>query len=756
MGSLETSASGPPEPPIRSAPSVIDQIRLKLQDVRVIPGLFAGAMSGTLVVIFSISLAALIFTGDLQRHLPAGIGIALTSAAIIGIISTLGSSFRPVIAAPQENTAVILALMAASISGYIKRTDPTADPLPTIVAAIALTAIVTGAFFLALGLLRLGKIVRFIPYPVVGGFLAGTGWLLVTGSFAVMTDIPIGLGLLKTEALHLWLPGFLFGAVLTLILRRYHHFLLLPALLAGSIVIFYAMLLASGTPVSKAGEMGLLLGKIPSGGLWPPMSLSAVTAVNWGVIVRETGNVAATMILAAISILLNASGLELATEKEIDLDRELRTTGVANLATGLLGGMVGYLSLSESTLNHRAGANSRISGVMSAVFCIAALVVGAQAVSYFPKPVLGGLLLFLGLAFLVESVYDAWFRLPRIEYALVILILFVVATVGFLEGVATGIVVSSILFAVNYSRINVIKHAISGVDLRSNVDRRAIDERILEKKGGHIHILQLQGYIFFGTAYNLLKEVVRRMLTRTPLPVRYIVLDFRHVDGLDSSAVVSFARMKKLAEAQLVTLILTELPASIRKQLERGGCIDEESKPNKACRAFSDLDHGLEWCEGQLLITNTMVRPKPTNLARELEAMFQERDAIPKLMTYLERVEAPDNYKLFSQGEASDDMFLIESGEATAWLELEGGARRRLRTMGPGTVVGESGMYLRARRSATIVTNGPTILYRLSNEALARMTKEAPEVAAAFHQFVARLLAERMVHATKAVQKIFF
>ena len=76
--------------------------------------------------------------------------------------------------------------------------------------------------------------------------------------------------------------------------------------------------------------------------------------------------------------------------------------------------------------------------------------------------------------------------------------------------------------------------------------------------------------------------------------------------------------------------------------------------------------------------------------------------------------------------------------------------------MGPGTVVGESGMYLRAKRSATVMTNGPTILYRLSNAALAQMTKEAPDVAAAFHQFVARLLAERMVHATKAVQKIFF
>jgi SulP family sulfate permease len=120
--------------------------------------------------------------------------------------------------------------------------------------------------------------------------------------------------------------------------------------------------------------------------------------------------------------------------------------------------------------------------------------------------------------------------------------------------------------------------------------------------------------------------------------------------------------MKKLAESQLVTLVLCELPPSILRQLERGGCIDEEAKPNKASRAFKDLDHGLEWCESQLLLTNTMVRPKPTNLARELEQMFGDRDSIPVLMSYLERVEAAAEYELFRQGEMSDDMYLARRG----------------------------------------------------------------------------------------------
>src|SRR5262245_41794858 len=161
---------------------------------------------------------------------------------------------------------------------------------------------------------------------------------------------------------------------------------------------------------------------------------------------------AACTVLASISVLLNATGLELATEQDIDLDRELRITGIANVVTGLLGGVPGYLLVGESTLNHKLGAKSRAPGLATAGLSVVTLVAGAAALAYFPKPILGGLLFFLGVSFLLETVYDSWFRLPRGEYALVIAILVVVVTVGFLEGVGVGIVVSSVLFAVNYAR----------------------------------------------------------------------------------------------------------------------------------------------------------------------------------------------------------------------------------------------------------------------------------------------------------------
>ncbi|MBK9261868.1 MAG: SLC26A/SulP transporter family protein [Polyangiaceae bacterium] len=721
---------------------------------RWLSGLFAGAMSGTLVATFSITLAALIFSGNLTQYLSRGIGMALAGSAIVGVIVSLGSSFRPAIAAPQENTAVVLALVASAI-GTNMAARGGGDPFPTIVAVFILSALVTGGVFLLLGVLRLGTIVRFIPYPVVGGFLAGTGWLLLTGSISVMIDAPLTLGnlgaLLKMGALINWLPGLALGVVLTLLIRRYHHFLLLPGLLVAAIGLFYAIIYLGFGNIQEASARGMLLGPFHGGALWPPMATSEISKVAWSEVLANSGNLFAIIMLATISILLNASGLEIATEREIDLDRELRATGVANLAAGLGFGMVGYLSLSESTLNHKAGAESRLAGIVSAGICGAALLFGASVFSYFPKPVLGGLLVFLGLGFLVETLYDSWFRLPRLEYGLVVTILVVIALAGFLEGIGVGIVVSSVLFAVNYSRIDVIKRALIGGEVRSNVERSAGDELTLEDRGKELYILQLQGYIFFGTSYTLLKRVHQRMLSEDSGPTRFVLLDFRHVDGIDSSAILSFVRMRKLAESHGVTLVLTDLPPAVKKQLDRGGFSDD----SKRVRFFPDLDHGLEWCENKILQGAPPSMLPPTKLLDELENVFGSRELVSKFLEYLEKVEAPSGYRIYRQGDVSKDLYLIETGELAAWLELSGGKTKRLRTMGPGTVVGESGLYLGAKRSATVVSVTPAVLYRLSIDSLERITHESPHLAAAFHQFVVRLLAERLVLATGASKSLF-
>lgn len=716
----------------------------------------AGLVSGTLVVTFDISLAAIIFAGDLTRRLPLGIGLFLISSVIVGAIVALRSSFRAVIAAPQEDAAVIIASMAAGITAGVKGIDPAGDPFPTVVVAIALTSVVAGSFFLLLGLVKGGILVRFLPYPVVGGFLAGCGWLLVQGSLTVMMGEPVesenAIHLFQVSGLVKWVPGIVFGVLLTMFLRKYSKFGLLPSMLVLSIGLFYGVVYLSGSDVHQASAAGWLIGPFPEGALWPPLTMADFGAVHWSLIAKSSGDIAAVTLMATITVLLSASGVELATEEEIDLDRELRATGIANIFGGLSGGVVGYLSLPESSMNHKAGGNTRLTGIVAALLSVIVLVLGAQSIAYVPRPVLGGLVAFLGLVFLIDTVYEGWYRLGKFEYVIVIVILLVIAIVGFLPGVAVGLAVSLVLFAVSYSRIEVIRNAISGGTLRSNVGRTAAEEKMLDEHGQQIYILQLQGFIFFGTAYRLLDRAQQRMLDPTPMPVRYLVLDFRHVNGLDSSAVVSFQRLRRLAESNHVRLMLTEVRSDIRKHLVRGGVVVEG---DDACRFRADLDHGLEVCENEIIAETPATSSVSTVLSRDLEAVFRGPKDLVRFRTYLEKVELKKEEHLFQQGDASKDLYLIESGELTAWIALANNRTKRLRTMGPGTVVGESGLYLDAKRSATVTANGPVILYRLSYDALQRLTREAPELAAAFHEFVARLLAQRIVDSTAAVKSLF-
>jgi SulP family sulfate permease len=124
-----------------------------------------------------ISFAALIFSGDLSQFTGRGIGLTLFGAFAMLLVVALTSSFPAMVATPQDSPAAILAFMAAAIAAAMPSASPE-EKYFTVVAAITLTSLLNGVIFFALGSFKLGGLVRYIPYPVVGGFLAGTGWML--------------------------------------------------------------------------------------------------------------------------------------------------------------------------------------------------------------------------------------------------------------------------------------------------------------------------------------------------------------------------------------------------------------------------------------------------------------------------------------------------------------------------------------------------------------------------------------------------
>jgi len=734
------------------------------QSKDIFPNLFAGFISGLMTLIASISYATLIFSGARSGDLHLGIYSALISATVIGFVVASRSSSPFTIAGPDANISAILALMVADVGLRMGPAKPV-EVYTTIWVAIVLSGFLSGVFLFLLGRFKLGKWIRFIPYPVVGGFLAGTGWILVRGSFKVMTDTSLTFNLLPRLLEHdyyiHWLPGLIFAALIIIITRRFKHFLVLPSMLIGAIVLSHFLIYLSGESVAQAGQNGWLLSSLPGDLVVQSWKSLSVGAIQWSSLSGQVGNLSALLIVAAIVILLNAASVEIETKSDVDLDSELKSTGIANIFAAPLGGMVGCIALSRSIMNYKAGASARLSGIVAALLCGAILLLGTSSLNYLPRPVLGGLLLFLGAGLLIEWIYRGWFRFSRFDYLLVIIIFGIIAVRGFLPGVAIGLVIACMLFAFNYSRINVIRYEQSGSGYRSNVERSFREKQILKEKTDAVFILQLQGYIFFGTAYPLLTRVTDWIKSLPKSVVQFVILDFSYVSGIDSSSVLSFSKMRQLTEANNAKLIFVHLTPQIHTLLVEGGCIelgsksDTETPQDPTCQVFPDLDYAIGWCEDQILAAEEKKsEPRQESLEDHLGGLFPHQELMPRLRKYLEKVVIPPGIIIFQQGEPSTDLYFVESGEVTVLLELPGRKKKRLRTMGSGTVVGEMGLYLNKPRSATIITEKLSTLYRLREDSFKKMEQEDAELASALHEFMVRLLANRLAHADEELARL--
>ena len=703
-----------------------------------------GLVGGAIVLPLVISFAILIFSGELSVFASQGIGMVLFGGLIMQLIVALTSSVPGLIGAPQDSPAAVLGLSALMVAARMEGMPPEAKFI-TVVVMVMLTSVVAGLFFVFVGGFKLSRFVRFMPYPVVGGFVAGTGLLLTQGALGVMlgrtfhiTDLEI---LFQTEDLLLWIPGILFGTIVLIASRRSKHLLTYPALLIGAVMLFYLAVTGSGYTLDQVRDLGWLLGPFPPGALWTPLDLSLLAQVDWGLILSQSSNIAAVALISIVALLLNASALELIAQKDMDLNRELISIGAANIAGGLAGSSVGYHHLGVSSIALRLGTTSRLVALFAALVSGLALLFGASLLSLIPKFVVGGLIFFVGLSFLVEWLYDAWFQLGLIDYTLVWIILIVVGAVGFLQGVGVGIIIAIILFVVNYSRIDISKDKLTGSTYQSNMERPIEQRQLIKSMGESIFILRLQGFIFFGTSQSLVSQVNLRAKDPTQEKLRFLILDFQHVSALDASAIFSFVRLKQMAAANQFHLVLTDLNKDIKAKLARNGLDEQEL----IIRIFPTLDYGMEWCESKLLLEeggSSIIRAG--TLRAQLGKLLPSEEQVEKFITYLERQEAQEYHILIHQGDPPDCMYFIDSGEVTTRLQMSKGSFIRLKSQQGGTMVGEMGLFLNQSRTATVVVSKPSVLYRLSLSSYKRMMQDDPQLAFYLYQWIGRVLSVRI------------
>lgn len=258
-----------------AAPSFAMGERLwpRLDTRRLVSGVVTGVITGLFAITLSFSVAALIFSGPLASHVTVGVGLTLFGSVVLGLFISLRSRYRGMVASAQEVPGAILALIAAGIVGAFPAGARAAEMTPTVVAAIALGSLASGALYWLLGRLRLGTLVRLMPHSVVGGFLAATGWVLVAGGIAVCANLPVEghgpAGWFTASALVHWLPGFGAGLLLFLVSRYCRHYLAFPGALVGVAAVFFLFLLVGRRHVADRGHRTGLATPSPRRGSFP-------------------------------------------------------------------------------------------------------------------------------------------------------------------------------------------------------------------------------------------------------------------------------------------------------------------------------------------------------------------------------------------------------------------------------------------------------------------------------------------------------
>jgi SulP family sulfate permease len=697
--------------------------------------LAAGLIVGAVESVLAVSFAALVFAGLLAGRLPEGVGLYLAAAAVtLGVLAWRAGS-RGVVGGLQEVPAAVLAGVASSValSAY---GGPDRAYL-TVVAATLVVGLLCGIAFLMLGTLRRGNLIRFVPVPVVGGLLAGIGWLLCRGGVAVAADLPpdlLTVGDLLTEPMAIrWGPAVAFGVVLLLATRLVRRPLVLPAVLLLGVVLFVVGAFVTGSSLEEAKAGSWLLGPFGSIEPWQPWTLEAVTGADWAAVLGQAVGIVVAVFVVTLAVLFNVNATELVLRHDLDTNRELRDVGILNLAAGSVGGIPGYHALSLTSLAAGMRAGARGVGFMAALVPLALVAFGARVVELIPRMLVGGVLVFLGLALLAEWVWDRRRSLSTVEYVVVLLILATIAWRGLFSGVVIGVVLAVVLFAISYGRIDQVREVAFGDTYRSNVDRPPSERGVLAAMGERVQILRLQGFVFFGTANGLLERIRRRLETGAPA---FLVIDLVRVSGVDSSAVVSFVKIAGLAQTHGFELLFTGASGPVLRQLERGGVV-----PTDGVVSFEpDLDRGLERCEDTLLAGAPLAADSGDGAG----------GMPPGLERYLERLELTEGTVLIHQRDRAGDVFVVEAGRLAVEMTTAEGTRMRLRSIRPGVVVGEIAMYSGVPRTADVVAETPCVVLRLGSGALERIEADEPELAAGVHRWLARTLSDRLIDTVRA------
>ena len=713
-------------------------------------GDFWGGCAAMLVALPSaVAYGVTVYAAVGAHYAAFGALAGILGAIALGLIApTLGGTDR-LISSPCAPAAAVLSAFA------IQLVAQGVQPLP-VVLMMTVLGILTGLIQTLIGFLGVGRLIKYIPYPVVSGYLSGVGLIIIGSQLPKFAGAPAGAGWFEVliNPQHWDWRGLTIGGVtVAAMLLAPKMTKAVPGTIIGIVAgaLSYAAIAMSDSSLQQLSGNTLVLGPLGATGegyielitnRWyqiGELKLSQVASL--------VGSAITLAALLSIDTLKTCVVLDQMTRTRHDPDRELAAQGFANAVSSAIGGMPGAGTMGASLVNVSSGAQTRISGIVEGVLVLIVALLLGSFVAWIPVATLSGVLIVIGLRMIdSDPLRFLESRSTVLDFSVVLAVVGVALFVGLIAASAVGVILSIMLFLREQVGGSVVRRK-SFVGQRSSTWYRPESEmQILEEKGESAVIFELQGSLFFGTTHQL-------FLTLEPelQKTDYLIIDLQRVQSVDVTAAHMLKQVRNILAERGVPLLLSNvretLPngRNLREFLELSGLIYEGSNVH----IMPSLEAAIEWVEDRLLgdATKGLVSLPPLEL-HEIE-LFKgsKEDTLSDLQGCMENRSVKAGESIYKRGDSDANLYLIRSGEVRILGNVGGSSRLcHIATFGRGEFFGGLAFLDHRPRGNDAIASRDSELYVLTLEKFNYLAEEHKRIAFVLVSKLARTLAIRLRH----------
>ncbi len=709
---------------------------------------FIGGFSALLVALPSaIAYGLIIFSGLGESYTKQAAVVGIIGTIILSIFASVFGKTPGMISAPSAPAGAVL---SAFVMELVHRKNVSLEYIPIFVT---LTALFAGIIQFATGKAGGGKLVKYIPYPVVTGYLGSVGLLIILGQvpkilgFTKLGQIPTGIYTLSHQNYtHLLIGG---STILAMILVIRISKKIPPAIFAlciGAITFFALGSFQDGLFSLKnnpfvIGQISVSPGEFIN-------SISNTWKLIWGFDIDLVLNLIVPVLTLAfvlsIDTLKTCIVHDTIMQTRHDSNRELMGQGIANIVSSLAGGIPGSGTMGPTLVNLNSGGKTKLSGVLVGVFATLILFFIPQILAWIPIAALAGVLIVLGFRMLDWNS----FRLLRnratiIDFGVIVVVIISALTYDLVTAAGTGIGMAILLYIREQVRSNVVHRKFFGDQKFSKKRRLPSEIEVLERRGKLTLVLELQGQLFFGTTDQLF-TVLESYLTTT----KYIILDMRKVLSVDFTAAHMLAQIHSRIEVNNGSLLLSSIPLDLPSgQNVWEYLLNLGFSESNTLRFFYDLETALEFVEDEILteeFQEALVSPIEMNL-NEFEFFI---GVSPKLMTKLEKnfhtKTISSGEYIFHKGDVGDEIYFIRKGDVKIVIPIAAEQSLLITIFSQGDFFGDIAFLDADCRSANAVATGEVSLYYLSRKEFEKIVHKYPELGSLFYEKLARAISTRL------------